>query len=91
MKQRLTLTIHGVVQGINLRSMIKVQALALGLSGYVMNQPDGTVLVEAEGEKEKMEELMKWLNTKPGNCQIYRMEDIWNEATDQYDDFVTKY
>ncbi len=91
MKQKLNLTIHGVVQGVNLRSMIKVQALTLGLAGFVTNQADGTVIVEAEGEKEKMEELIKWLNTKPGNCQIYRMEDVWDEATDQYEDFVIKY
>ena len=91
MNQQLNLEIHGVVQGINLRSMIKVKALDLELCGFVTNQENGTVKLVAEGEKVKLQSLVEWLNTKPGHCQIHRMSDNWNDASGEYDDFIIKY
>ncbi|MDD5342125.1 MAG: acylphosphatase [Patescibacteria group bacterium] len=90
MKQRLSLKVFGEVQGINLRSMVKVQAMVLSLTGCVTNQNDGTVEIEAEGEKEVLEKFMTWLNSRPGHAQIDRMTENWSEATGEYSDFVIK-
>lgn len=91
MAQKLELTVYGQVQGINLRSMIKVKALDLGISGYVMNQEDNAVKVVAEGEKVKLLALIDWLKTKPGHSVIHRMSDNWTEASGEFDNFEIKY
>ena len=87
MKQRMSLKVYGQVQGVNLRSMIKVKALELGLVGYVMNNNDSTVSLEAEGERPALEALMSWLRDRPGNCRIDRLADDWSEPTGQEGQF----
>ncbi|MGV2620204.1 UNVERIFIED_CONTAM: acylphosphatase [Halobacillus marinus] len=49
--KRKRLTIHGRVQGVGFRAAAKQKADYLGICGWVKNQPDGTVLMEAEGEE----------------------------------------
>ena len=34
--------------------------MELGLTGFVMNLPDGRVYCEAEGEEENLDELEQW-------------------------------
>ena len=46
---RLTAWVHGYVQGVGFRWWTRSRALQLGLTGYVSNQPDGRVLVVAQG------------------------------------------
>lgn len=91
MKEKMILQIFGSVQGVNLRSMIKVKAFALGLAGYVMNNSDGTVTIEAEAERPALEALMTWLREQPANCRIDRIADEWSEATGTFNDFTIKY
>ncbi|MDP3964740.1 MAG: acylphosphatase [bacterium] len=87
----MSLTIHGNVQGINLRSMIKVKALELGLTGFVTNNSQGTVTVEAEGEKAKLEEILRWFDTNPGGSRVDQVSDQWREASGEFTDFTIKY
>lgn len=42
------MVVRGRVQGVWYRKHTREKALELGLRGWVMNQPDGSVLVEAE-------------------------------------------
>jgi hypothetical protein len=46
---RLHAVVHGRVQGVGFRYFVMREARALGLSGWVRNQADGSVEVEAEG------------------------------------------
>ncbi|MFH1410063.1 MAG: acylphosphatase, partial [Patescibacteria group bacterium] len=47
---RVHLTIHGQVQGVFFRAHTVEKAQALGdITGWVANQADGTVAIEAEG------------------------------------------
>lgn len=56
--------VKGSVQGVNFRLYTKRKAKGLGLTGYVKNLTDGNVLVIAEGEKNDLYKLLKWLRTK---------------------------
>ena len=47
--KRLTIQVIGEVQGVFYRATSKAVADQLGVKGYVMNQPDGSVYIEAEG------------------------------------------
>ena len=65
---RLTAWVHGWVQGVGFRWWTRSRALELGLTGYAANQPDGRVLVVAQGPHQACERLLDLLNggTAPG-------------------------
>jgi len=50
---------RGKVQGVNYRSFVRQQALALGVKGYVKNLPDGSVEIMAEAENAATMEKFK--------------------------------
>lgn len=56
--QEIKIEIFGRVQGVRFRQFVKDKADALGLKGYVTNRHDGSVLIIAQGEKEKINELI---------------------------------
>lgn len=49
--QRLTALVSGKVQQVGYRSRVLSAARALDITGYVMNLPDGTVKINAEGDE----------------------------------------
>jgi acylphosphatase len=55
---RLTAWVHGHVQGVGFRWWTRSRALELGLVGYASNQPDGRVLVVAQGARSACERLL---------------------------------
>jgi acylphosphatase len=65
---RLTAWVHGQVQGVGFRWWTRSRALELGLTGYASNQPDGRVLVVAQGPRQAGERLLELLrgDTTPG-------------------------
>ena len=48
--QHLNIFISGRVQGVFYRDTMRQKARELGVTGFVMNKPDGSVYAEAEGE-----------------------------------------
>ena len=58
---RLTAWVHGYVQGVGFRWWTRSRALELGLAGYASNQPDGRVLVVAQGPLIACEQLLELL------------------------------
>ena len=55
---RLTAWVHGHVQGVGFRWWTRSRALELDLTGYASNQPDGRVLVVAQGPRAACEGLL---------------------------------
>ena len=53
--------VSGHVQGVWFRETTRTQAQRLGLSGSVVNLPDGTVEVIACGEDDAVARLQEWL------------------------------
>ena len=60
---RLTAWVHGHVQGVGFRWWTRARALELGLTGYASNQPDGRVLVVAQGPRADCERLLDLLRS----------------------------
>ncbi len=56
--ERLVAFVRGRVQGVGFRWWTRSQALALGLSGYAKNLPDGRVEVHAQGPRDQVERLL---------------------------------
>jgi len=57
-REELQATIHGKVQGVSFRFAVYEWAVDLGLTGYVTNQPDGSIIIVAQGSREKLEQLI---------------------------------
>ena len=53
--------VEGRVQGVFFRVSTQKEAQRLGLKGFVRNEPDGSVYIEAEGDENKLEQLLVWI------------------------------
>jgi acylphosphatase len=62
--------VAGKVQGVFFRASAKQQADDLGLSGFVRNQPDGSVYIEVEGEEDQLEEFLYWCKRGPQHARV---------------------
>lgn len=66
--KRVHVIIHGTIQGVYFRDYTKAEALEIGVAGWIKNMPDGTVETVVEGEEEKVEQMLKWLEKgSPGS------------------------
>lgn len=67
-ENRILYRIHvtGMVQGVGFRWSAAREAWKLGVAGYVKNMPDGSVYLEAEGSREKLDEFAGWCRRGPG-------------------------
>jgi len=90
MKANLTIIISGKVQGVFFRTGVQNEAKKLGLTGYAANLENGAVEVVAEGEKEKLEELLMWCWHGPKGAMVADLEFSWGETTEGFDEFEVK-
>lgn len=71
---RYRIRVKGKVQGVFYRSTAQAKAKELGLSGWVKNEEDGSVLIEAEGEEQKLLKLVDWCKEGPGAAVVNDVE-----------------
>lgn len=88
---RAHLRIYGWVQGVFFRSSMRRVAKRLGVVGWVRNLPDGSVEAVVEGEKEKVEEIIKWAHRGPELAVVEKVDVEWEEPTGEFDDFSIIY
>ncbi len=62
--------IRGRVQGVGFRHKTRITARYLGIFGIVKNLSDGSVYIEAEGEKEKLELFTEWCRKDPDYSMV---------------------
>ncbi len=62
MKKGIKAKVIGKVQGVWFRKHTKQKADELGLKGFVRNEPDGSVYVEAEGDLYALRIFREWLH-----------------------------
>ena len=58
--------ITGMVQGVGFRWRAYREALKIGITGYVKNMSDGSVYIEAEGNRGQLENFLSWCRKGPG-------------------------
>ncbi len=76
-RQRLRVTIRGVVQGVGFRPFICRLATDLGLQGWVNNSAQG-VLIEVEGSREQLEIFFQRIKQeKPPHSIIQSIEPVF--------------
>ncbi|WP_140937832.1 acylphosphatase [Sphingobacterium lumbrici] len=62
--------VTGKVQGVYFRATTKAVADQLGVKGFVMNQPDGKLYIEAEGDDFALESLVEFCQEGPDRAEV---------------------
>jgi acylphosphatase len=88
---RVHLKINGRVQGVYFRASTVEQARRLGVTGWVMNCRDSSVAVIAEGERERLEELIGWCRSGPPGAQVKEIRVEWEDSKDEFQGFFIKH
>lgn len=85
--RELRIEMYGRVQGVLLRDRVKRCADNLGLKGYIANKEDGGVLIVVQGRREKINELLDWVNSGPLFVKIEGINYNWTNSSVKYKDF----
>jgi len=81
MIQHITIIVSGKVQGVFFRVATKEKADELGVKGFVRNEANGSVLIEAEAEEDALYKFVKWCNSGPPRAVVQQVEVTPAEAT----------
>ncbi len=91
MRKRLVMEIRGLVQGVWFRARTRETARRLGVTGKVWNNPDGSVGVIAEGEENRLRELLAWCRRGPEAARVDEVRCDWQEFTGEFAAFTISY
>ncbi len=89
--ERLHVVIDGIVQGVFFRASTREEARALDLTGWVRNCFDGNVEAVFEGERDKIDQMLKWCKTGPPGAKVINIKSNWEMPTGEFDTFSIKY
>ena len=68
--KRFTILVSGKVQGVFFRASTEKMAKKIGLTGFVKNQSDGRVYIEAQGTPEQLEIFFDWCERGPERAEV---------------------
>jgi len=72
--KHINITVKGKVQGVFYRASTKAVADQLGVKGYVKNEPNGDVTIEAEGDNIALEMFLEWCHEGPEHAIVNLVE-----------------
>jgi acylphosphatase len=82
--------VRGRVQGVFFRDSTRGKAEELGLSGYVMNTPDGDVEAVFEGPKDGVEEMVRWCGQGPPQASVENVDVDYETPGDDLTGFEVR-
>jgi acylphosphatase len=68
--KHIAIKISGNVQGVFFRASTKDIAEKLRIKGFVRNEKDGSVYIEAEGEEKTLKIFMDWCQHGPPHARV---------------------
>jgi len=83
--------VTGRVQRVGFRYFVQRWAEDFGIGGWVKNQRDGSVFLEAEGRKDRIEKLIKELKEGPSMAQVDEVNAKWAGFENKYRNFQVRY
>jgi acylphosphatase len=83
--------VSGRVQGVWFRKSTQQEAQRIGIKGFVRNEKDGSVFVEASAEEGAMSEFMDWLKIGPPMARVDGISAIPYTPEKIYDGFNITY
>ena len=86
-QKRIHLVVRGRVQGVYYRASAQREAKRLGLTGWVVNRPDGSVEIVAEGEEDQDKDLLAWAQHGPSTARVEKIDTRWRSYTGEFSEF----
>jgi len=90
-KARARVIVGGRVQGVFFRSSTQEMANRLRVFGWVKNRWDGKVEAVFEGERDRVEEMIKWCHKGPPGSHVQGVDINWEEYLGEFDQFSITY
>jgi len=75
--KRFRATVRGRVQGVGFRAFAAREARRLGVSGWIRNEFNGSVLVMAEGDDRPADAFLEWLRRGPPSARVSSVDVEW--------------
>ena len=72
--KHVNLRISGKVQGVFFRASTRDKARELNINGFVRNETDGSVYVEAEADEEAIDRFVGWCTMGPVRARVEKIE-----------------
>lgn len=89
--KRAHLIISGMVQGVWFRHNTNKVANKLGLKGFVRNLPNGNVEVAAEGDEDKLKELIEFCKRGPIGAHVENVKIEYEKPKNEFKTFSIKF
>ena len=87
--KRYIIRVSGRVQGVFYRATTQEQANLLNIKGWIRNEADGSVLIEAEGSTASLHQLVEWCKEGPPSAQVSHVSVTEGSAIG-YDNFTVR-
>jgi acylphosphatase len=87
---RLEATVRGHVQGVGFRYFVVRRATGLGVTGWVANEPDGSVRCIAEGPADAIDELETILRRGPMGAIVEDVNVVRMPGTGSFSGFAVR-
>ena len=85
-----SIIVTGLVQGVGYRYFVHRQASRLGVKGFVQNLYNGDVEIEAEGERDALEVLIRELRVGPRAAHVTDVRVTWKEPRFLFPSFFVR-
>ncbi|MFQ5420309.1 MAG: acylphosphatase [Anaerolineae bacterium] len=84
-------TIYGRVQGVSFRYYTQKEAQRWGVTGWVANQRDRTVIVVAQGPEAALSPFIAFLHRGPLSARVDKVDLRWQEPTAEFTRFEVRW
>jgi acylphosphatase len=84
---RAELVVRGRVQGVFFRQSTRQTALGLGLTGWARNNPDGSVSVVFEGQRQQIDQAVAWCHQGPPAAAVTDVSVGWGDYSGEFTGF----
>ena len=88
--EQLNARVFGRVQGVGFRVFVRDTAQHLALTGWVRNDDDGSVLVQAVGPRPALASLLTALQRGPSMAHVDGVDAAWSTPTSAADRFEVR-
>lgn len=89
-QRRLSARITGRVQGVGFRAFTQRTARQEGIHGWVRNESDGSVRLEAEGPEDALNALREAIEQGPRAARVEDVSAEWKSASGEFDRFSVR-
>ncbi|MCA9391772.1 acylphosphatase [candidate division WWE3 bacterium] len=72
MTKHVNIILEGMVQGVFFRESTLDKARELSIAGFILNQPDGSVFIEAEGDESSVATFVDWCKQGPPQANVQK-------------------